>query len=266
MGDRYERRGDYAARDDGYHDGYGQDADDDGLYEDEAGGAYGAPDAYGYDGNDVRQAPMRSFGVDRADYYSDSHAPLISQSDVRSQPLSVVPVPGQSRDAIPPPRVYQRPREGFVRPAQTAATGGEGRAGRVPYPERPERPERPEDLYAFKDGLARQQGSFAQLQSERLRMEDTGRLASPGTVHRRLEHIRPMTYADAEQVAQALKGGIIVVLDLRTTRPELAKRILDFSFGAASALDGQVERHVDRVYVFTRSAPLSEGERAAIRL
>jgi cell division inhibitor SepF len=85
-------------------------------------------------------------------------------------------------------------------------------------------------------------------------------------VHRRIEHIRPAAYTDAEQVAQELKRGAVVVLDLRTTRPELAKRILDFSFGVTSALEGQVDRHVDRVYVFTRNGPLGDEERAAIRI
>jgi cell division inhibitor SepF len=63
-----------------------------------------------------------------------------------------------------------------------------------------------------------------------------------------------------------LKQGTIVVLDLRTTRPELAKRILDFSFGVACALEGQVDRHVDRVYIFSCNGPLNSDELAAIRL
>ncbi|MDR1184741.1 MAG: cell division protein SepF [Coriobacteriales bacterium] len=281
-------------------------------------------DDYGYDGYasasyegeeaelqeyDDRPAPMRSYGVDRADYYNDNHAPLVTQADVRSQLIPTAAV-GQVRDRIPAPRAYPR------------ATSDSGRQ------------EHSEDAFAFKNGLARTPGSFAQLQSERLRMEDTGRLValSTGTgpsatgavgttggagvagtagaasaldvdvarntqmprgeivngtdlfgqqrnqisrvtqgqvrrrVHRRIEHIRPMTYADAEQVAQELKKGILVVLDLRSTRPELAKRILDFSFGVASALEGQVDRHIDRVYIFTRNGPLTDEERAAVRI
>jgi cell division inhibitor SepF len=258
---------------------------------------------------DDRPAPMRSFGVDRADYYNDNHAPLVTQADVRSQPILTTEV-GQARDRIPAPRAYPR------------ATGD------------PARQERPDDVFAFKNGLARTPGSFAQLQSERLRMEDTGRLVALDTgvgasatgtsgavggmsaigsagavdalevgaayggrpprgeiinginrfgqqrsqasglaqgqvrrrVHRRIEHIRPMTYADAEQVAQELKKGVLVVLDLRSTRPELAKRILDFSFGVASALEGQVDRHVDRVYIFACNGPLTDEERAAVRI
>jgi cell division inhibitor SepF len=75
-----------------------------------------------------------------------------------------------------------------------------------------------------------------------------------------------MAYADAEQVAQELRRGVVVVLDIRPTRPELAKRILDFSFGVASALEGQVDRYIDRVYIFTRNSPLTDEERASIRI
>jgi cell division inhibitor SepF len=302
MGGRYD---DYRDRDNGYGNGYG--AYDDGDYSDyDAEGAYEQEDG-DYDASGSRSASsMRSYGVDRADYYNDSHAPLVSQADVRSKPLLVPSMSGQPQDRIPTPTAYPRSAGSLARP------------------------ERGEDIFAFKGGLARTSGSFAELQSERLRMEDTGRLtaldaitgsiaagstatgsAAAGSlaaggeelvypsgivratgrfdqnvdqprslsqargaskhqtrarVHRRIEHIRPMSYADAEQVAQELRRGSVVVLDLRPTRPELAKRILDFSFGAASALEGQADRHIDRVYVFARNGSLTDEERASIRI
>jgi cell division inhibitor SepF len=291
---------DYRDRDNGYGDGYG--AYDDGGYGDyDADGTYEREDD-GYDASGGRSTSMRSYGVDRADYYNDSHAPLVSQADVRSKPLLAPSMSGQPQDRIPTPTAYPRGASGSVRS------------------------ERGEDIFAFKGGLARTPGTFAELQSERLRMEDTGRLTAlddgaavagslttgsvatgtltvgdgevvypsgivratgrfdqninppraanktrssnqhqaRGRVYRRLEHIRPMAYADAEQVAQELRRGSVVVLDLRPTRPELAKRILDFSFGVASALEGQVDRHADRVYVFTRNGSLTDEERASI--
>jgi cell division inhibitor SepF len=77
---------------------------------------------------------------------------------------------------------------------------------------------------------------------------------------RELEVLRPTSYADAEQVAKALKNGSAVALDLTQTRPELAKRILDFSFGAACALSAQVESPANRVYVITCDYELSPEE------
>jgi cell division inhibitor SepF len=280
-----------------YEDGYYQDDYDD--YED---------DGPGGPGGGAKPASMRSYGVDRADYYNDNHAPLVSQTDLRSQQPALTPQLGQVRDRIPAPQ-----------PQPRAARYMDG----LPQPE---------DVVAFKGGLARSDGGLPQLQAQRLRMEDTGRLtpiggpsaaargadggqlvsldaagagagaggfvgavgAGAGTgglgaaghgqrgelidansrfgnaqsqqrVHRRVETIRPASYADAEQVSTEMKKGVVVVLDLRSTRPELAKRILDFSFGVASALDGQVDRHVDRVYIFTRNGALTDGERALIR-
>ncbi|MDR1083171.1 MAG: cell division protein SepF [Coriobacteriales bacterium] len=257
-------------------------------------------DAYGQDDYGEHPVPMRSYGVDRADYYNDNHPPIVTQTDVRSQPLPVTTSAGQVRSRVSPARTSRRSAHDLARPVRV------------------------DDALAFKDGLARTPNSLAQLQSERLRMENTDRIVIPQSkeapaapldplgdqvgvrakvrageqtgaglaaekqpslsvvaeptaryfgqapirsrVHRRIEHIRPMSYGDAEQVALELKKGVVVVLDLRTTRPELAKRILDFSFGVASALEGQVDRHLDRVYAFSRNGPLTDEERAAIRV
>jgi len=238
------------------------------------GSGYGNSNSDGYDDYDSRPAAMRTFGVDRADYYTDNHTPLVSQHDVRAQSIvSTVPV-GLVQDRIPAPQPYKR---GTPKPSVAL---------------------REEDPSVFKNGLARSAGSFSQLHSTRLRMEDSEKvisfnaenqrnasglpsdLQSPigdiyhgvgsGQVRQRsfrsVEHVRPITYADAEQIAVELKKGSVVVLDLRTTRPDLAKRILDFSFGVASALDGQVERFADRVYLFTTNGSVLDAERAAIRV
>lgn len=240
-----------------------EDADYDSSYEEENGDYVEQP------------AAMRRFGVDRADYYNDNHSPLVSQTDVRSQQLSVSPAIAQPRDRIPAPQPYRR---GTNLPTLGAD----------------------DNELAFKDGLARTSSSLSQLQIERLRMENTGKMnpseddSSPEryrqpqtritdrsntvieaserfgqnqvrqSVHRRIEQISPVSYADAEQLTQALKRGAIILLDLRTTRPDLAKRILDFSFGAASALDGAVERYIDRVYIFSCNDPLTAEEKASI--
>jgi len=219
-----------------------------------------------------RPTAMRTFGVDRADYYTDNHVPLVSQHDVRSHTIAQNSYQGHSQDRIPAPRAYPRSSP------KTHDTI------------------RDDDASAFKNGLARTPSSFAQLHSARLRMEDSGKIValSADTIrnatslddtddlsesfeengfgqsrqraYRKVEHVLPITYADAEQIARELKKGSVVVLDLRTTRPELAKRILDFSFGVASALDGQVERYVDRVYLFTINGAIQDVERAAIRV
>lgn len=95
---------------------------------------------------------------------------------------------------------------------------------------------------------------------------EAGRGAAGGDSATRLEVIKPTAYADVERIASAVKGGRAVVLALTGTRPELAKRILDFSFGVAFALDGSVEKEADRVFVISRgSTRLSDADTAYLR-
>lgn len=77
--------------------------------------------------------------------------------------------------------------------------------------------------------------------------------------------VAPQDYAEVEKVSKALKEGNAVVLRLNATKHSLAKRVLDFSFGVASALDGRVDCIADKVFVITRGSALTEGERQKLR-
>jgi FtsZ-interacting cell division protein YlmF len=79
----------------------------------------------------------------------------------------------------------------------------------------------------------------------------------------RLEIVCPKIYADIEKVANAAKMGKVVVLSVVETKPALAKRILDFSFGVASALNLNVDKAADRVFVIAKGdGALSDEDRA----
>ena len=77
---------------------------------------------------------------------------------------------------------------------------------------------------------------------------------------RGLAVIRPVTYSDAERVGRSLKAGDVVVLAMRSTPDDLMQRILDFSFGAASALDASVECPGERVFAIACGRGLAEDE------
>lgn len=83
---------------------------------------------------------------------------------------------------------------------------------------------------------------------------------------RKLTVVRPMAYGDVEQVARALKAGDVVVLAMRTTPDDLSKRILDFSFGVASALDANVECPAEKVFAIARGNALTEDEKRNLSL
>ncbi len=73
--------------------------------------------------------------------------------------------------------------------------------------------------------------------------------------------VRPETYDDAERVATALKMRSVVVLACAAAPDALMKRVLDFSFGAASALGAQVDVIAPRVFALNAGAALSDAEK-----
>lgn len=77
--------------------------------------------------------------------------------------------------------------------------------------------------------------------------------------------VKPMSYGDVERVSRSLKVGDAVVLALAATPDDLSKRVLDFSFGVASALDASVDCIADKVFVITRGKELSDAERFSLR-
>ncbi len=82
---------------------------------------------------------------------------------------------------------------------------------------------------------------------------------------RSLTVIKPTSYGDVERVSKAVKGGDVVVLVMRATPDDLSKRILDFSFGVASALDASVECPAEKVFAIARGNALSEDEKRRLR-
>lgn len=90
------------------------------------------------------------------------------------------------------------------------------------------------------------------------------RLAA-AAANRRLKIIKPLSYADAEGITAALKAGDAVVLGLGNTQEALSKRLLDFAFGAASALDAGVDCIGPKVFALTIGPKLSESECAELR-
>lgn len=78
---------------------------------------------------------------------------------------------------------------------------------------------------------------------------------------REITLLQPITYEDVATVARSVRAGNIVVLSLRSTDNALAKRILDFSFGVASALDVRVDCVADKTFVIVQGSDLSLEER-----
>ena len=73
--------------------------------------------------------------------------------------------------------------------------------------------------------------------------------------------LKPATYEDVSSVAQSVRAGKIVALHLRQTDPALSKRVLDFSFGVASALNAQVDCIAEKTFVILQGKKLTLEEK-----
>ncbi|MFV1969381.1 MAG: cell division protein SepF [Acidimicrobiia bacterium] len=60
-------------------------------------------------------------------------------------------------------------------------------------------------------------------------------------------------FSDAQTLADSIRGGRGVVLDLRNTEPEMVRRIVDFASGLTYALDGKMAKTSKGVILITPS-------------
>ena len=73
--------------------------------------------------------------------------------------------------------------------------------------------------------------------------------------------LRPVSYEDVQSVVRRVRTGQPVVLVLKNTNTEVAKRILDFSFGFSYGIEGSVEEIGERVFVvLPQGSQLSQAD------
>ena len=88
--------------------------------------------------------------------------------------------------------------------------------------------------------------------------------ASRPALSRAMSVIRPTNYNEAELIAKGLAAGETVIVSLKSTPDALGKRILDFSFGAASVTGCKVDVIANGVYAFATEG-LTDAEKIRLR-
>jgi cell division inhibitor SepF len=63
--------------------------------------------------------------------------------------------------------------------------------------------------------------------------------------------VTPASFQDAKEIGDRLKAGVPVIVNLQGADRDLLRRIVDFASGVTYALDGEMERTADRVYLLT---------------
>ncbi len=77
----------------------------------------------------------------------------------------------------------------------------------------------------------------------------------------RVHMLNPLTFNDAQDIADRVKGGSSVFLDMRATDHELEERLRDFCGGLTAALDGSVTDVAQGILLIApREVSVSRGE------
>ncbi len=63
--------------------------------------------------------------------------------------------------------------------------------------------------------------------------------------------LEPASFADAREIAETLKLKKCILLNMRKTDKELARRIVDFLSGISYAIEGSSQKVADNIYLFT---------------
>ncbi len=74
--------------------------------------------------------------------------------------------------------------------------------------------------------------------------------------------LEPRSFDEARAGADHLKARRPVIVNLRDTDHDLAKRIVDFSCGVTYAVDGQMQRVGEEIFLFTPSTVTVTAETA----
>lgn len=65
--------------------------------------------------------------------------------------------------------------------------------------------------------------------------------------------VEPSSFNDAQRLADKFKTNVPVILNLQSTEPDLAVRLIDFSSGLTYGLGGGMQRVAEKVFLLTPS-------------
>ena len=112
----------------------------------------------------------------------------------------------------------------------------------------------PEDLKMEMPG---EDGDVATVDSS-LRKEPDARPAAPDKVALKL--LQPKSHTEATKIADRLKEGSIVLLDISNLTKDQARRLVDFLAGVAYSIGGQFQRVANNTFIITpRNVEVSEA-------
>lgn len=100
-----------------------------------------------------------------------------------------------------------------------------------------------------------------------LRSVPTGAASVSGVAPQvRMHIVEPKGFGEAQAIGDKYRQGTPVILNLSSTNPDLAKRLLDFAAGLTYGLDGGLQKVSDRVFMLTpHNVQVSDADRRQLR-
>ena len=78
--------------------------------------------------------------------------------------------------------------------------------------------------------------------------------------------VAPARFGDAKEIADCLKGGRPVIVNLTVAERDLQRRMIDFCSGVTYALSGEMEKVADQVFLLTpTNVKVSDEERQRLQ-
>lgn len=90
--------------------------------------------------------------------------------------------------------------------------------------------------------------------------------AAPMGAQMKMHIVEPKSFTEAQAIADKFKQGTPVIMNMAMTKPDLAKRLLDFASGLTYGLDGGLQKVSDKVFMLTpHNVDVSDADRRRLR-
>jgi cell division inhibitor SepF len=130
------------------------------------------------------------------------------------------------------------------------------RVEREPEPSRPRR----SSMDTGRAATSRDAGSLRSVSSS------WGEPERPAQPQVKMHIVEPRSFSEAQTIADKLKADTPVIMNLASTDPDLAKRLIDFASGLTYGLDGGLQKVADRVFMLTpANVAVSAEDRRRLR-
>lgn len=97
-------------------------------------------------------------------------------------------------------------------------------------------------------------------------MPTGGASVTPVSPQVKMHIIEPKSFSEAQSIADKFKQGTPVILNMSMTKPDLAKRFIDFASGLTYGLDGGLQKISEKVFMLTpHNVDVSAADRARLR-